>query len=240
MVTVRQISSSTALSSILAFWAGMVLAAQRYPSEYDWRYMPISHLLSPARDPAGYLWAWTGIVLCSLFGLCWTALLSRQWKQEAGEDRPKGIGALQFGYAFAIGAGVLPQWIYRIERGHEILTILAFGGICVGMISLMFTVINRTLMGRLLRLTAKARLLAGTLASAAVFPIVLAAFAQAYVHFTHPELRWVNLSWRDRGVPMYLSFNFWEWTTCVVLSGYIVILSLTTETVYSPRKSDET
>jgi hypothetical protein len=69
-----------------------------------------------------------------------------------------------------------------------------------------------------------------------VFPIVLAAMAQAYVHYALPELRWVSLSWRARGVPVYLSFAFWEWVTCFVLSAYAAILSLTTDAV-SPKTS---
>jgi hypothetical protein len=36
---------------VLAFWVGMVMAARRYPSEYEWRDMPVSRLLSPVRDP---------------------------------------------------------------------------------------------------------------------------------------------------------------------------------------------
>jgi hypothetical protein len=210
---------------VLAFWVGMVMAALRYPSEYDWRFMPVSHLLSPLRDPAGYLWASAGIVLYSLCGFCWTALVARRWKHEDAENRPSGIRALQFGYFLAIGAGVLPPWLLRMEKGHELLTVSAFAGLCFGMVRLMFQTIERTLMRRMGRLSGHARVGAAILASAAVFPIVLAGLAQAFVHYAHPELHWVNLSWRDRGVPIYLSFNFWEWLTCVLLGIYTVILS---------------
>ena len=235
----RHASWLVAPFGVLAFWVGMVMAAERYPSEYDWRYMPISHLLSPVRDPVGYGWAWTGMVLYSVCGLCWTALLSRKWRQARAEDRLSGIQALQFGYSFAIGAGVLPDWLLRVERGHEILTLLAFGGLCVGMIRLMFQTIDRTLMRQLRRFTDQARLFAGILASAAVLPIVLAAFAQIYVYYALPGIRWVNLSWRARGVPAYLSFDFWEWVTVVMISAYTVILSLATRAVYHLSKGKE-
>ena len=33
---------------------------------------------------------------------------------------------------------------------------------------------------------------------------------------------------RARGVPVYISFAFWEWLTCLVLSAYMVILAVTT------------
>jgi hypothetical protein len=235
-VILRRASWAAAIFGVLAFWAGMMIAAQRYPSEYDWRYMPVSRLLSPVRDPDGYLWALAGIVLYSLCGLYWTALLARRWNQAGAQNRPGGIRALQFGYFFTIGAAMLPQWLLRIERGHELLTVLAFAGLCIGMVRLMFQTIEPTLMRKLRRFTGRARLLAGILAGAAVFPIVLAAMAQAYVHYALPELRWVSLSWRARGVPVYLSFAFWEWVTCFVLSAYAAILSLTTDAV-SPKTS---
>jgi len=231
LIILRRASWAAAPMGVLAFWAGMAMATLRYPSEYDWRYMPVSHLLSPVRDPDGYLWAWAGIVLYSMCGLYWTALVTR-WDHAGAEVRRSGIRALQFGYFFAIAAAVLPQWLLRIERGHELLTLLAFGGLCIGTVRMMFQAIERTFMRRMMS-PGHTRLLAGVLASMAVFPVVLAALAQAYVHYALPELRWVNLSWRARGVPVYLSFAFWEWTTCVILSAYTVVLSLTTRPLLS-------
>jgi hypothetical protein len=70
-----------------------------------------------------------------------------------------------------------------------------------------------------------ARLLTGF----AVAPTVVAAVAQLYVSHALPELPWVSLAWRERGVPVYLSFAFWEWVTCAVFSLYVVVLSRTTE-----------
>ena len=57
-------------------------------------------------------------------------------------------------------------------------------------------------------------------------PLFLAGLTQAYVRYAMPNLLWVNLSWRAQGVPAYLSFACWEWVTCVVLSVYMVGLSL--------------
>ena len=58
-----------------------------------------------------------------------------------------------------------------------------------------------------------------------LFPILTAGIAEAYVYYVFPRLGWVNLSWRARGIPPYLSFAFWEWVTCVVLSVYMLALS---------------
>ncbi len=222
---------------VLAFWGGMVMAARRYPSEYDWRYMPVSNLLSSTRDIAGYLWAAAGAVLCSLGGLYWTTILARRGKHEEGGNRPRGIRALQFGYLCMIFAAALPDRLLPIQKGHEMLAVLAFAGLCIGMVRLMFRTIERTLLGRLRRAICHARLYAALLACAAVLPVLLAGLAQAYVHFVFPELHWVNLSWRARGMPAYLSFAFWEWVTCVVLSANTVVLSLATLAAYPARKT---
>jgi hypothetical protein len=102
------------------------------------------------------------------------------------------------------------------------------------MVLLTFEVVERTLLRRMRRFSGRARLYAAVVAGAVVFPVVLAGLAQAYVHYVLPELPWVNLTWRTRGVPGYLSFAFWEWITCFVLSAYLVILSIAAPAVY-PR-----
>ena len=220
-----------ALLGVLAFWCGMLMSALQYPSEYDWRYMPVSNLLTPGRDPAGHLWATGGVVLCSLCELCWAMLLAQRWTHAGARGRLGGIRALQFGNFCMICSAVMPEWLLQIHNGHEILAVLAFTGLCIGMIRMMFQAIKWIFLRRMGRSIGHARLYAAILASVAVLPILLAGLAQAYVQYLLPELHWVNLSWRARGVPVYLSFAFWEWVTCVVLSAYIAILSLATQSI---------
>jgi hypothetical protein len=235
----RRVSCVVAPLGVLAFWGGMLMAARRYPLEYDWRYMPVSNLLSASRNPTGYLWASTGIVLCSLCGLSWTSVLARRWNHKGAGDLPSGIRALQFGNFCMICAVLLSQWLLRVQKGHEIIAVLAFAGLCIGMIRLMFQTIVRNFLRLMRGSSGHARLYAAILASAAVLPVLFAGLAQVYVHYVLPELPWVNLSWRARGVPVYLSFAFWEWVTCVVLSAYIAILSIATHAVYFTRKDSE-
>ncbi len=229
----RWASCAMAPLGVLAFWGGMLMAARRYPSGYDWRYMPVSHLLTPGRDPGGHLWATGGVVLCSLCGLCWATILARRWNLAGVEGRPSGIRAMQLGNICLMCSAVLPEWLLRVHKGHEIFAVLAFAGLCIGMIRLMFQTIKLTFLRRMRRSIGHARLYAAILASAAVFPILLAGFTQAYVHYVLPELHWVSLS------PVYLSFAFWEWVTCVVLSAYVAVLSLAIHSVYPTRKAGE-
>jgi hypothetical protein len=61
----------------------------------------------------------------------------------------------------------------------------------------------------------------------ALLPIVLGGIVQAYVSYARPELPWVSLQWRARGLPVALSFAFWEWSSCAVLSAYTALLCAT-------------
>jgi hypothetical protein len=203
---------------VLAFWAGLWIAARRYPTAYDWRFMSISNLLYPDRNPDGYQWAWGGLMLCALGGLCWTAVLFRDGRPGGTGRRPIGIWALIVGYVCMVFA-LVPERVLRVPKGHEILALMAFFGQCVGIVQLTFL--------RRRRVRGAPWLYAGVLAGAALLPILLAGLAPAYVSYALPELRWVGLEWRSQGVPIYLSFTFWQWITCVVFSVYTVGLCLT-------------
>ena len=119
----REALCATAPLGVLAFWGGLVMAGQRYPSQYDWRYMTISSLVYPDRDPGGYLWAWAGIVLCGLGGLCWVAVLARNRGQErTGQSESGRWGWVIFAWCVALGSRrgffgfpeVTIYWRYRL------------------------------------------------------------------------------------------------------------------------------
>ena len=118
-----------------------------------------------------------------------------------------------------------PEWLRRIPEGHQLFTLLAFAGGCLGIVYLMFQTIERLLLARPGGPVRRRRVYATTVAGIAVLPILLAALAQAYVFYVLPELGWVKLSWRAEGVKVFLSFAFWEWITCFVLSAYALFLS---------------
>jgi hypothetical protein len=114
----------------------------------------------------------------------------------------------------------------RMPKGHEVLAALAFTGLCLGMIQLGFRTIERTLARRMGDSAHRPRLYAIVSAGVGMLPILLAGITQAYVFYERPDLSWVGLSWRDHGIPPYLSVAFWEWITCVVISTYVLIIAL--------------
>jgi hypothetical protein len=155
----------------------------------------------------------------------WTAVLVWRGRQSGVAERPIGIWALGLGYLCMMCCALLPERL-RIPRGHDLLALAAFVGICVGTVHSTFKAVERS--ARLANLPASPRLHAGILAGVALSPIALAALAQAYVSHAWPALPWVSLAWRARGVPVYLSFAFWEWVACAVFSVYMVVISRAT------------
>jgi hypothetical protein len=216
---------------VLAFWGGLWMAGRRYPAEYDWRYMSISNLLYTDRNPAGYPWAWAGLMLCALGGLCWTTVLVRDSSRNGPGLRPAGIRSLVLGYVCIVCA-LLPARLIRIPKGHEILALSAFFGLCIGIVQLSFAAAKRSFRLRTRGPPNSSRIYAALLAGVALLPVLLAGAAPAYVSYALPELPWVGLEWRQRGVPVYLSFAFWEWITCVVFSLYTLSLNLATRWIY--------
>ena len=212
--------------AVIVFWGGLLIAARLYPSEYDWRYITVSILLSPDRDPTGRSWASGGIALGALCGMGWAAGLARLWRREHVGRRPAGLTALQVGCFFMAWSAAPSALLPRVPKGHEVLAALAFTGLCLGMIQFGFRTIERTLARRMGDSAHRPRLYAIVSAGVAMLPILLAGITQAYVFSERPDLSWVGLSWRDHGIPPYLSVAFWEWITCVVISTYVLIIAL--------------
>ena len=123
-------------------------------------------------------------------------------------------------------ASVEPVWLQRIHKGHEMLALFAWSSLCLGMTKLIFQTVERAVLRRRRASVLRSRGYAALAVGIAVLPILLAGSALAYVYFVLPQLPWVNLSWRARGIPVYLSFAFWQWITFVVLSAYTVMLAL--------------
>jgi hypothetical protein len=222
----RQACHAAAPLGVLAFWCGLWIAQQLYPSEYDWRYMTISSLLYPERNPDGYRWAWGGVALCGLGGLCWVAALIRMRRRSNAANWPVGIWALGLGYICMVCCALLPARFLHISRIHDILALAAFLGLCIGTVHLTYCAVDQRLQRRARTFPGRPWIYAGVMAGAALFPILLVSITQAYVSRTLPQLPWVGLEWRRQGVPAYLSFAFWEWVTCVVFSVYTSALSI--------------
>jgi hypothetical protein len=191
---------------VLAFWICMSIAVLRFPAHYDWRYITISQLIYPERNPQGHLWASIALAACATGGLIWVCALPRA-------HRFPGLYVLGVGYSCMIGSSLLPERVLHVPYGHETLAIAGFICVCTGLVQLSLRHLSTG--------SHQSRLLPILLASVAFSPIVLGGLTQAYLDYARPDIPWVGLAWRTMGIPLYLSFALWEWITCALLSAYM-------------------
>jgi hypothetical protein len=222
----RQALLAAAPLGVLTFWCGLWIAGALYPSDYDWRYMTISSLLYPERNPDGYRFAWGGVALCGLGGLCWVSAVFRSRRLAHTAGWPLGIWALGLGYSCMVFCALLPARFLHIQRSHDILALAAFIGVCIGTVSLTYHRVVRGLQRRARSYSGRAWIYGCVIAGAALLPLLLVSITQAYVSRALPLLPWVGLEWRERRIPVCLSFAFWEWITCAVFSVYTSALSI--------------
>jgi len=212
-------SCALLLAGLCAFWAGLALATWQFPTAFDWRYMTVSNLFSAKHNPVGYVWGAAGVACCGVMGLC--ALLSASLSQGRFRAQcPRESVLLSVGFGFMVLAALVPaRWLFA--KGHDWLAVIAFLSLCAGLV-------RGIVLAQLHGLPAGApyrRLRAVGSASAALWPVAGAALSQAHLAIFKPELPWVTIAWRARGIPLILSFALWEWLTCVTLSVCLVLLA---------------
>jgi hypothetical protein len=198
---------------LLAFWTGLALAARSYPSECDWRYVTISSLLYPDRNPDGYLWGRAGLVTSGVCGLYWVL------KGMRGHGFT--TASLAAGYGAMALCALLPSPLLRVPKSHEALALIAFIAVCIGVTRLSFAALTRESQAR--REPGR-RLDALAVASVPLLPVILAMAAQ--IHAARARLPWVGPAWRAQGIPVYWSFAFWEWLACALYTLFLLWLVL--------------
>ncbi|MEJ2347215.1 MAG: hypothetical protein P8090_17810 [Gammaproteobacteria bacterium] len=186
----------------MLFAAGVAAAARDYPGGFDWPYMVASTLASPTDNPAGGMWfagAWT----VSMVMLWWCAsLLKRRLPPWVSRFARWAYDALQFGLiCFAlVGLDMLLGRVVsrHIHKGHEIFALVAFFGTYLGVLGSLAGVLRDRRFHVLPVLVV-------------AIPLIGVGITQAWLYFEQRNLGWVDESWRAQGVPVWLSFAFWQW-----------------------------
>jgi ABC-type amino acid transport system permease subunit len=199
------------------------MAAQSYPSEYEWQYMTISSLLYQDRNPHGYGWGRAGLVICGVCGLYWVL--------RAVRGHGITTASLAAGYLCMALCALLPSPLLGIPKPHEVLALTAFIAVCVGVTRLSFATLVRRKRGAQ---ADRQRLYALAVSSLPLLPVVLAGAAQTYAERAH--LPWVSLAWRARGIAPYWSFAFWEWLACAIYTAFLLWLVLGERASDSPER----
>jgi len=196
-------------AATLGLLAGLAIAIARYPGGYDWLYATLSRLASARRNPEGGLWACGALLLAGL--LLWPVARFLE-RRRPGPNQSPGTAAwlLRIGLVAVAALGLEGlaglRDSERLGKTHEAIALVAFIGLYAG------------LLGNLLRgVKSDQTLLAPALLAA--IPLCAAGIVQLVLYFDQRDLGWVDVDWREMGVPFWLSFAFWQW----VAAGFFLL-----------------
>lgn len=196
---------------------GLVLAARPFPRGFDWAYTVMSALASTKHNPVGGAWFAAALAFSAV--LLWpVALRVRQDIRTLGVHPGVGHRLLQAGLIGAAFVGLERLLIYHLSahlpKAHEVLALLTFLSLYGGLFAL-------------LRERIRVHPHAIWPAVLLVTPLLAIGASLGYLYFDQRELGWVDRRWRDLGVPVFLSFAFWQWLGAATLwtaLGYLALV----------------
>lgn len=202
------------LASLLLMSFGSVMAARYYPGGFDWPYTVASALASQKHNPSGS--GWFSSTLCLSMVLLWLYVSSL--KQSLCLLLPSArfaIGAIRVGLVSGALVGAERLFIYDLskwfDKAHEILALITFLGLYFGILGLLFQIMLRHK-----RYVLPVLLIAS--------PLLAIGISQFWLYLEHSDLGWVDASWREKGIPIWQSFAFWQWLAIGFLWAGLALL----------------
>lgn len=204
------------LGSLLVLILGVILAAWHYPGGFDWHYTVASALASQKHNPTGNFWFSSAFILSMSILWPYVTSLKKSLCPSGSATAEFAIAALRLG--LICGALVaaerllihdLSSWVYK---AHEILALLFFLGLYIGVLVLLIQAMLRH----------RIYLLPVFLIAA---PLLAIGITQIWLYFDQRDLGWVDTSWREMGIPFWLSFAFWQWLAIGFLWASLGLLS---------------
>lgn len=204
------------LASLLVLIFSVLLAAYHYPGGFDWHYTVASALASQKHNPDGGVWFSGGFLISMSFLWPYVARV-KQTMSLTLASTGFAIGLMRLGLICGVLVAAerllirdLSAWVYK---AHEILAILFFLGWYLGVFILLVRVMLRQ----------KFFILPVILIN---IPLLAIGITQLWLYLEQRELGWVDTSWREMGVPVWLSFAFWQWLAIGFLWAGLGLLAL--------------
>jgi hypothetical protein len=213
-------------AAVLMVTAGAAAAMASFPGGFDWSYTVISKLASQKHNPAGGLLLSAALLAAMIVLWPVAAYLARAsgaagdtGAGEAAGRRPPRRALMALRVGIAGGALLGLEGLLQLDfsgvarKGHEVLALLTFAGLYGGVLGLY---VHRIRSNRAFAWSALLVLM----------PMIAVLVSQATLYFDQRDLGWVNTSWRELGVPLWLSFAFWQWAAVALLwvgLGHLVV-----------------
>ncbi len=214
-------------ASLLLMVLGSVLAARRFPGGFDIAYTVMSALASRKHNPEGGMW-FSGALAVAMI-LLWP-VASCLGAPEPGGTRPRiPIVALRTGLICGALLGTERFFIFHLSdlvyKAHELIAVLTFLGLYVGIVGLYGERMRHDM-----RFVWPALLVC--------VPLVAIGVGQALLWLGQRDVGWVDVAWRELGIPVWLSFAFWQWVAVALLwvgLGHLLMSRLRAATGYGRR-----
>jgi len=178
------------------------MSVRNYPGDFDWCYTVASALASKKHNPAGHAWYAAGLGLSMLLLWPYVSSLKNSLCSSQTSGKDFAMGALRVGLISGMLVGVekllfvsLSNWIHK---AHEVLALFTFLGMYLGIVTM------------LVRIMMRQRIYAFAVVFVLI-PLVAIGILQFWLYLDQRHLGWVDISWRERGIPIWLSFAFWQW-----------------------------
>lgn len=202
-------------ASILILIVGAILAAQYYPGGFDWAYTVASALASQKHNPAGSVWFATALLVSMVLLLPYVSDIKKSLEPSTAITR-YAIGILRIGIVCGALLGAERLFFYDLSKSlykaHEILALLTFFGLYFGVIGLLIQAMLRQ------RIYAVPVLLV-------TGPLLGIGVTQFWLYLEQRNLGWVDINWREMGIPLWVSFAFWQWLAIGLLFVGLGLLS---------------
>ncbi len=211
------------MASFLVLSFGSILAALQYPGGYDWVYTVASALASQKHNPTGSFWFASALVLAMVLLWPYVSALKQALHPGLAATEKFAIGALRTGLICGTLLGLerllirnLSDWVYK---AHEFLGLLTFMGLYFGIFALLVQAMHRQ------RIYAFPVLMIAS-------PLLAIGITQFWLYLDQRDLGWVDTSWREMGIPFWLSLAFWQWLAIGFLWLGLGLLSFTQRNKY--------
>ena len=190
------------LASLLVMSMGTIMAARYYPGGFDWLYTVASALASKKHNPMGSTWFSSALIAAMVLLWPYVSALKRGLYPTTSITIKFSVEALRIGLICGALLGVERLLIYDlsswVNKAHELIGFISFMGLYIGILGLLIQVMLRH---RIFTLPVLLILI----------PLIAIGITHIMLYFDQRNLGWVDTSWRDMGIPIWLSFAFWQW-----------------------------
>ena len=204
------------LASLVILCLGSLMAAKYYPGGFDWQYTVASALASQKHNPTGSIWFAGALSVAMVLLWPYVSALDKGLRPSLPASARFWISALRIGLICGALLGLerllirdLSAWVYK---AHEILGLLTFAGLYIGVLGLLVQAMLRR----------KAYALPVLLVAS---PLLAIGISQFWLYLAQRDLGWVDASWKAMGIPIWFSFAFWQWLAIGFLWAGLGLLS---------------